>query len=272
MSTKGIYSALSGALAQSTKMDTIANNIANVNTAGFKRDQKAFYEYLTDNEKAPEVLGIPRDVASIESFYNQHGREGSFVDVKGTFTDFSQGSLKPTGNKLDVALDGPGFFEIQTNSGVKYSRAGNFSLDGEGRLVTRDGNFVLKEGDAGTPPEERQIKFSGQGEVSITDQGDVFEGETLLGKISVVKTVDKAALKKIGFNLYEIPEGSAVAIEKQTAPSMRQGFVETSNVNIVQEMVDMIQTQRVFEGTQKAISAYDSMSDKVVNVVGKINP
>lgn len=272
MSTKGIYSALSGAMAQTMKMDTIANNIANVNTTGFKRDSKVFSEYLTHQEKEPEVIAVPRDVASIESFYNQQGVEGSYVDVKGTHTDFSQGSLKPTGNKLDVGLDGRGFFEIGTPMGVRFSRAGNFTLDGEGRLVTKDGHFVLKAGEEGAPPESRYIQFTGQGEVNIADNGDVYEGENLLGKISVVQTPDGQNLQKIGFNMYAFLKGSEGRVERVPNPSMRQGFVETSNVNIVHEMMDMIQTQRVFEGTQKAISAYDSMNDKVSNVIGKVNP
>ena len=273
MSTKGIYTALSGAMAQSLKMDTIANNIANVNTTGFKRDQQVFSEYLTANEKPPEVIAVPRDVAAIESFYNMQGADKSFVDSKGTFTDHSQGSLKSTGNKLDVALDGRGFFEVMTPAGVRFTRAGNFSLDGNGQLVTKDGYPVLTAGGEGQDPASRVIQINGAvGDVEISDAGEVFAGAQSLGRLSVVDTVDKDALRKQGGSLYGFRPGS----ENQTAPvlnpSMRQGFIEVSNVNIVQEMTDMIQTQRVFESTQKAISAYDSMSEKVSNVVGRTTP
>ena len=112
MSTKGVYTALSGAMAQALKLDTIANNIANVNTPGFKRDQQIFREYLTANEKPPEVIQVPKVIASVESFYDMQGGDKSFVDPIGTYTDFSQGGLRHTGNALDLAIDGKGFFEI----------------------------------------------------------------------------------------------------------------------------------------------------------------
>ena len=123
MSTKGIYSALSGAMAQSLKMDTISNNIANINTPAFKRDQQVFREYLTANEKPPEVIQVPKVIATVESFYDMQGGDKSFVDSAGTYTDFSQGGMKHTGNSLDVAIDGKGFFEIATPSGLKLSPA-----------------------------------------------------------------------------------------------------------------------------------------------------
>ncbi|HRO68072.1 MAG TPA: flagellar hook basal-body protein, partial [Pseudobdellovibrionaceae bacterium] len=144
MSLKGVYTALSGAIAQTQKLDTIANNIANVNTPGFKRDEVTFQEYLTANEKEQQVMNVPRVPASIESFYDMQGGDKSYVDLKGTFTDQSQGSLRPTGNKFDIAIDGKGFFEVMTPQGVRLTRAGNFTMDGNGRLVTKDGFPVLK--------------------------------------------------------------------------------------------------------------------------------
>jgi flagellar basal-body rod protein FlgG len=158
---KGVYTALSGAMAQSTKLDTIANNLANVNTPAFKRDQQVFQEYLTANEKPPEVIQVPRDVASIESFYNMQGGDKSYVDAKGTFTDYSQGGLKATGNTLDVAIDGKGFFEVATPGGVKLTRAGNFTMDGNGQLVTKEGHPVLRAVEAGEDPATRVIRFEG---------------------------------------------------------------------------------------------------------------
>jgi flagellar basal-body rod protein FlgF len=273
MALKGVYTALSGAMAQSTKLDTIANNLANVNTPAFKRDQQLFQEYLTANEKPPETMQIPRDVAAIESFYNMQGGDKSYVDTRGTFTDFSQGGMKRTGNPLDVAIDGKGFFEIATPGGVKLTRAGNFTLDGNGQLVTKDGHPVLAAGAAGTDPAARVIRVQGNGAgpVSIADNGEIFEGTTNIGKISVVKVANPDSLQKVGSSMYTFKNNSVPEMTNENNPSMRQGFLETSNVNIVQEMTDMISTQRVFESTQKAISAYDQMSDKVVNVVGKTN-
>ncbi len=271
MSTKGVYTALSGAIAQSSKLDTIANNLANVNTPAFKRDQQLFQEYLTANEKPPEVIQIPRDVASIESFYNMQGGDKSFVDTKGTFTDYSQGGLKRSGNPLDIAIDGKGFFEVATPGGVKLTRAGNFTLDGNGQLVTKDGFPVLSAGEAGADPASRVIRFQGNQPVSISDNGEIFEGTESLGKISLVNVNNPDTLQKVGNSMYTFKANAVPDMTNVEKPSVKQGFVEASNVNIVQEMTDMIQTNRVFESTQKAISAYDQMADKIVNVIGKTN-
>jgi flagellar basal-body rod protein FlgF len=268
MSTKGIYTALSGAMAQTLKMDTIANNIANVNTAGFKRDQQTFGEYLTAVEKEQQVIQVPRVPASIESFYDINGGDKGFVDSAGTYTNFEQGSLKTTGGKLDVALDGPGFFEISTPQGIRLTRAGNFSVDGNGQLVNKDGHPVLLENLEDSNPEERTVQFSGQQAVYISDAGEVFDGETKMGKLSVLNVVNTESLQKVGNNNYDFKPNMAPQIVSVESPKMKQGFIETSNVNIINEMTDMIMAQRVFEGTQKAMKTYDEMADKLINQVG----
>lgn len=269
MGIKGIYTALSGAMAQSTKLDTIANNLANVNTPAFKRDQQIFQEYLTANEKPPEVIQVPRDVAAIESFYDMQGGDKSYVDTKGTFTDYSQGGLKPTGNPMDVAIDGKGFFEVATPAGVRLTRAGNFTLDGTGQLVTKEGYPVLSNGEPGADPASRVIRFQGNAAISIADNGDVFEGTQNVARLSLVNVNNPDTLEKMGSSLYAFKPNSVPEMTNVNNPSLKQGFLETSNVNIVQEMTDMISTNRIFESTQKAISAYDQMADKMVNVVGK---
>lgn len=270
MSTKGVYTALSGAMAQSQRLDTIANNLANVNTPGFKKDQQVFKEYLTANEKPPEVIQVPRVPASIDSFYDMQGGDKSFVDSAGTYTDFSQGSLRQTNSPLDLAIDGSGFFEIGTANGVKYTRVGAFKIDSSGQLVNRDGLPVLKEAGEGTDPAARVIKISGNAPVSISETGEVFDGETSVGKISLVDVQKKDTLSKIGSSLYEFKKNATPATTPVKNSSVKQGFLEMSNVNIVQEMTDMISTTRVFESTQKAIQAYDGMADKLINVVGSI--
>lgn len=270
MSTKGVYTALSGAMAQSQRLDTISNNLANVNTPGFKRDQQVFQEYLTANEKPPEVIQAPRIPASIESFYDMQGGDKSFVDSAGTFTNFAQGSLKNTGNPLDLAIDGNGFFEIATPQGVKFTRLGSFKLDGNGQLVTKDGFPVLRAAPEGTDPATRVIRVGGQGAVTVTDAGDVYEGDNLLGKISLIDVPNKDSLSKIGGSLYDFKKNAQPEVVNVANPSLKQGFLEASNVNVVQEMTDMIQTTRMFESTQKAIQAYDSMADKLINVVGSV--
>lgn len=270
MSTKGVYTALSGAMAQSERLDTIANNIANVNTPSFKRDEQVFKEYLTANEKPPEVIQAPRDVASIESFYNMQGGDKSYVDTAGTYTSFAQGSLKATGGPLDVAVDGNGFFEIGTPNGVRFTRLGAFKIDGNGQLVTKDGYPVLKAAPAGTDPAARVIKIAGDQPVHISDGGEIFEGETNIGRLSMVDFPDKDTIQKVGGSLYEFKPNAKPEVTEVTKPSLKQGFLEMSNVNIVREMTDMITTTRTFESTQKAINAYDSMADKMINQVGSV--
>ena len=275
MSLKGVYTALSGAIAQTLKMDTIANNIANVNTTGFKKDQQTFGEYLTAVEKEQDVMRVPRVPASIESFYELNGGDKAFVDAAGTYTNFDQGSLKSTGGNLDVAIEGKGFFEVGSPTGVKYTRAGNFTINGDGQLVTKDGLPVLLEGGEGSDGlisgddfESRTLRVSGTSPIHISDSGEVFEGDTKLGKLSLVAAGNTDALQKVGNNYYSIKDNMNPELASVKNPSLKQGFLETSNVNIINEMTDMIMAQRVFEGTQKAISAYDSMSDKLINQVG----
>lgn len=270
MSTKGVYTALSGALAQSQRLDTIANNLANVNTPGFKKDSQVFQEFLTANEKPSEVIQAPRIPASIESFYDMQGGDKSFVDSAGTYTNFTQGSLKASGNPLDVAIDGQGFFEVATPGGVRFTRVGAFKTDGNGQLVTGDGFPVLKNAPEGTDPSARIIRVSGAAPLVVTDSGDIFEGENNVGRISVIDVPNKDSLSKVGSSLYDFKKNAQPEIVNVQNPSLKQGFIEMSNVNIVQEMTDMISTTRTFESTQKAIQAYDSMADKLINVVGSV--
>lgn len=270
MSTKGIYTALSGAKAQSLRLDTIANNLANVNTTGFKKDQQVFREYLTSNEKDPEVMKVPRIPASVESFYDMQGGDKSFVDTAGTYTDFSQGSIKSTGNNMDIALDGKGFFEIDTPQGLRLTRSGSLKIDSKGWLVNSAGMPILKTADPGTAPNERIIQLSGNQAIQIHDNGDVFDGQNLVGRISVVDVNNKESLHKVGTSNYTFKPNFRPEVVNIAQPSIKQGFLEGSNVNVVQEMTDMIATTRMFDSTQQAIKAYDSMNDRLVNVIGSV--
>lgn len=267
VSTKGIFTAVSGAMAQSARMDTIANNIANVNTPAFKKDGQLFKEYLTSYEKQMDVIEAPRDPASIESFYNMNGGDKSYVDNVGTFTDFAQGSLKLTGNPLDVALEGKGFFEVLSPQGVRYTRNGTFHIDADGRVVTKDGYPVLTNGTQA--PQDRVVRVTGEGQMLVGRNGEITKNDQNLGTLSVVNVKNPDAFQKVGSSLYKLRDN----IAQQTAPatdfSVHQGSVEMSNVNIIQEMTDMIGATRTFESTQKAIQAYDQMNDKLINQVPK---
>jgi flagellar basal-body rod protein FlgF len=265
--SKGIYTAVSGAIAQTAKLDTIANNLANVNTPGFKRDSQLFREYLSAYEKEPGVIEVPRVPASIESFYDMQGGDKSYVDLNGTYTDFQQGSMKQTGNSLDLAIDGEGFMEVQTPHGTRLTRAGALTLDAEGQLVTKQGFPVLKEGSG--DPAGRIFKASG-GRLTVSENGEIFDQTNNLGKLSLVKVTNRDCLQKEGNNLYGFRENLNPQIAPAETAKVVQGFLEGSNVNPIREMTDMIATTRTFESTQKAISAYDEMHKRLVTEVPKI--
>ena len=144
-------------------------------------------------------------------------------------------------------------------------------MDGNGQLVTKEGHPVLAQSTEGADIATRVIKVNPGQNISIADDGQVFQGQELIGRLSVVEVKDKDSLQKIGNSLYQFKSNSQPEFTSANAPSLKQGYLEQSNVNIVQEMTDMINTTRTFESTQKAISAYDSMADKLVNVVGKSN-
>lgn len=267
--SKGIYTAVSGAIAQTAKLDTIANNLANVNTPAFKRDSQLFREYLTSYEKEPGTITVPRVPASIESFYDMQGGDKSYVDLDGTSTDFSQGSIRSTGNPLDVAIEGDGFFEISTPDGLRFSRVGSFTVDGEGRLVTKQGFAVLKDGPPGQDPAAREIRVTG-GAVTISQNGEIFENGQNVGKLSLTNVGNKDALQKVGLSLYTLKDNMDPELTVAANGKFLQGALETSNVNAIREMTDMISATRVFESTQKAIQAYDQMAGKAVNEVPKL--
>jgi flagellar basal-body rod protein FlgF len=271
MSSKGIYSALSGAMAQSQQLDTIANNIANATTPGFKSDKNTFKEYLTILENAPEVNTVPKIPASIDSFFDMQGTDKSYASVDGTFTDHTQGGVKATGNSLDIALEGKGFLEVLSPQGPRLTRKGTLSLNADGTLVTTDGLPVLKrDSGGGGNPAERIIRLSPTGSVSFTQQGGIYQDGANVGDLSIVEFDNNNHLKKIGNSLYANTD-STIPQSATNSTQVHQGFIETSNVNIVKEMTDMIAATRNFESNQRLIKAYDEMDSRLVNDVPKLS-
>ena len=143
-SPTGLWTSVSGSMAQSQAIDTIANNIANANTVGFKKDESTFKEYLTVNERAQDpVIDVPRTVFKDSDFYHFDGRENAMVNLDRIHTDHTQGSFKNTNAPFDLAIDGPGFFAVQTTAGMRFTRAGDFKMNAQGQLVTSEGFAVL---------------------------------------------------------------------------------------------------------------------------------
>lgn len=266
MSAKGIYTALSGAMAQSQRLDTISNNMANASTTAFKKDKQTFHEYVTANEKPPSVMTVPRITATVDSFYDMQGGDKAYVDARGTYSDFSQGALKNTGGTFDVAIEGQGFFEVGTPSGARLTRNGSFKLNTNGQLVNNEGLPILKEGQG--DPAQRTIQISGRN-ITIGYSGEIYDGENQIGKLAIIDVENKDVLQKQGSSLYQLKPNYQAQVKPAQDFKLHQGFLEMSNVNVVDEMTDMISAARTFESTRNAIKAFDSMDEKLVNVVPK---
>ncbi len=267
MSSKGIYSAVSGAMAQNSRLDTIANNLANVNTSSFKKDRQVFSEYLSTYEKPADVIQVPRVPASIESFYDMQGGDNAYVNPAGTYTNFEQGGLRPTGSPLDLALEGKGFFEVLTPQGLRWTRNGGLQVDSAGRLVTKDGYPILKDGQG--DPAQRTIQLTSRN-LTVSEKGEIFDGGNPVGKLAIVDFAVPDDLQKVGNSNYTLKATAGSAPIHTEEGRVHQGFMEASNVNVVEEMTDMISANRVFEATQKAIKGHDQMDEKLINVVGKV--
>ncbi len=274
-----IWVPISGAIASQRNVDQIANNVANANTPGFKKDQVVFKEYLAAVEKQdPSHLETPSSQTPVESFYHPNQSEDSFVKVDGTYTLHDQGQLTPTSNVFDFALNGKGFFEILTPQGVRYSRKGNFTLNAEGKLVNDQGHFILSKGappivgadgsiQLSTPPESRTINI-GNNKLTVSLDGEVYSGQNKVADLAVVEFSDLHLLKKEGNSLYVNTDPKNYKVGNQET-SVHQGFIEQSNVNAVSEMSQLINANRTFESIQRVIKTYDQMSNKAVNEIPK---
>lgn len=277
--SKALWPAVSGAVARDHQVEVIANNLANVNTNGYKKDDVTFKEYLSKNEKLDDPgEDIPRSPIKDKDLYRLEGRDQSFVVVNGTHPVHKTGGLKVTDNPLDIALDGPGFFEISTPQGIRYTRAGSFKLSQEGRLVTSEGHPVLAAAAASgdepvrAPASEaagRYISVEGrEGQVHINDRGEIYMGEDRLADLSIVEFNDMKALRKTGGLNFENkdPQNAPVSAQRTSA---KQGMIETSNVNPVEEISNLIRANRMFEQDLKAMKTVDSMMQREVNDIGK---
>ena len=252
MANAALHVARTGLDAQNTRMRVIANNLANVNTTGFKRDRAAF-ETL-----AYQTITAPGSASSAENKFAVGLSLGSGVQMTGTARIDTQGALTTTGNALDLAIEGSGFFQVQTPDGkIAYTRAGDFSLSAEGALVTRAGLPVVPA--IQIPDGAQNVTVGTDGTVSARVGGTATE----IGKIETARFANAAGLQSLGDNLLaETPASGAPqvgAAGTEGRGSLRSGALEASNVNVVEELVDMIETQRAYEVNSKMIQATDEM-------------
>jgi len=245
--------AATGMAAQETQLDTIANNLANANTTGYKAQRVEFEDMLYQNVRSPG----PNAAGNVSPTATQ---VGTGVRVVATARTFSQGTLQQTGNQLDLAIQGQGFFPVTQVSGdVAYTRAGSLKLDAQGRLATSDG--LLIEPPITIPSTATSITIAADGTVSVLQQGST--AATSAGQIQLASFPNPNGLTSLGQNLFTPTSASGEA--KTGAPgsnglgTVLQGSVEASNVDVVDEMVAMIRAQRSYEIDSKVISAADEM-------------
>jgi len=211
------------------QMDVVANNVANVNTNGYKADRSMFQEYLASGAHEDNFLAADRRV--------------SYVQDRAVFHDFSQGAVEETRNPLDVAIDGGGFLVVQTPAGERYTRDGALQINSQGQLVTAGGNPVLgNSGPIVFQPTDKQVSIASDGSVTVLEGTSRID--SVRGKLRVVSFAQAQNLQKEGSNLFSA--GPGVTAQPDTAAKLRQGFVEKSNVNSVLEMSRMIEVTRTY--------------------------
>lgn len=258
---RALWSAASGMQAQQLNIDVIANNLANVNTAGFKRSRADFQDLLYQTLR---LAGAPTAGGNQAPTGMQlgHGTRPAAIQKL-----FLQGDMQQTQNELDLAIEGSGFFQVAQPSGpAAYTRAGSFKLDKEGRIVTSDG--LPLEPDLSIPPGATKISVAADGTVSAFVPGTATPVEA--GTITVVRFVNPAGLNSIGRNLHLQTAASGEPTQGKAGEegfgTLAQGFLEMSNVSVVEEMVNMIAGQRAYEINSKAIQTADEMLQMANNI------
>jgi flagellar basal-body rod protein FlgG len=258
---RSLWTAASGMQTQTTNIDVIANNLSNVNTAGFKRSRAEFQDLLYETMRPPGVTSS--DGSQVPTGI----QIGHGCRTVATHKLFIQGDFQHTQNELDMAIEGQGFFQIiQPNGEIAYSRAGNFKIDSEGRIVTADG--YLMEPEITVPNDTIALSISTDGTVSVLQAGQA--EPTDVGAIQLAHFVNPAGLNSIGRSLYMRTEASGDAITgtpgEEGYGTIAQGYLEMSNVSVVDEMVNMITAQRAYEINSKAIQAADDMLQTANNI------
>ncbi len=255
---KGLYTAYTGLRNEQYRMDIMSNNLANSSTIGYKKEgstSQTFDAVLAYRlNDTTDIGNLPRRIG-----YNNPG-----VKIGEVYNDYTQGSFQVTENTYDLALSGNGFFtiEFQNKAGetsTKYTRAGDFTLNTEGFLVTKDGDYVL--GTSG------RIRLDTNSDTSITKDGSISQNGRVVARLQITDFEDYDYLVKYGETYFEPTEGYDT---KAADAEVFSGYLETSNVQVVSEMVNMISITRAYESNQKILQTYDSTLDVAVNQLGRI--
>ncbi len=237
MLIKGIQKIATSMVPRLRQQEVVANNLANAETTGFKKDS-IFLRYVKESQMVNGKLTTSWETRMIDKMY----------------TDYTEGALEPTGRELDLAIQGDGFFAVQTSNGEAYTRNGGFNISASGQLVTSDDLPVLT--DAGP------LTVQG-GKLTVTDSGQVYVDSALVGTLKVVDFPKPYQLQKVNGTLYKAPTGANAT--QATTVVVRQGYLERSNVDVLREMVDMLESYRMFETGQRMIQIQDDSLGKTVN-------
>jgi flagellar basal-body rod protein FlgG len=250
---RALYTAATGMIAQQYNLDTIANNLANVNTTGFRMNQARFQDLLYQNLKAPGSP-IGASIVPVGQDVGLGSKVGSSEKI------FTQGSLQQTGNSLDIAIEGDGFFQVTLPDGTTaYTRDGSFKEDASGAVVTADGYFLSPQ--ISIPQNAVSVNVGSDGTVTAVTPGST--NQTTLGQITIARFVNAAGLAPQGKNLFTQTAASGTPIISQPglngAGTLLGGYVENSNVSIVNEMVNMIVAQQAYQANSKSITTAETM-------------
>ncbi len=248
---RGIYAVAAGMINQRERLDVISNNVANISSTGFKRSEpvsRGFYQVFSEEVgRFPSQRGA-RDIPG----------GGSALDTAAA--DFSQGPIVKSGNPLDVAIDGPGFFVVRASVGERYTRAGNFSIDSEGRLVTPGGESVLGE--------QGPILLQGSN-VVISPNGSVTVDGVPTDRLRIVEFPEPHRLTRYGHNQFSADEQTLATRRTVGEPNLKAGALERSNVNPIAELALMMDAARSYEAHQRIIVAFNETLDAAVNDIAR---
>jgi flagellar basal-body rod protein FlgF len=258
---KSIYTPLAGALGQERVMEVIANNLANLNTVGFKGDSVTFKLLEPEPYKNyADPLPPANYKVNLDDVMPLHGNEVAYVGVADVHRDNTQGPSINTGNNLDFMIEGDGHFAVQTPEGVRYTRSGSFALSPDGVLMTKAGHPV--QGERG------DIFLRGE-TFQVNHRGEIYQDGELVDRLQVFKLENPDAIERVGDN-YVFYGGEPESLTRVEHPSVQQGFLEGSNVNAIRNLTSMILAHRSYEAYQKAVADYDKMMDKSSNALGEV--
>jgi len=254
----GIYIAMQGARVQEQRLDTLSHDLANAQTPGFKRQAAIYRQVHNDVSK----MGSPAQAMGVHHPVRFLPEDRLPVHLEERYTQFEQGALRFSGNDLDMALDGEGFFTVQGPEGPLFTRNGAFTMSREGLLVTHTGLPVL--GEDGKPIAMPDT----QGRLRVSRAGELFVDDQPAGRLNLVSFANLQALTRAGDSNWQPPAG----VEPEAAaPAVHQAHIESANVDPIRTMVELIKTSRIFELNTRAIQAYKAMDDQASRDIGRVS-